>query len=567
MKILRLLLLTVCVALFLSGCNKPDKKFTLAITNARIWTGNPAQPWAQALLVSGDTLYKIGSTEELAGQIDEALQVVDAGGRLVVPGFIDSHTHTIMGGHRLSSVQLKIVSTRNEFITAIANYARTLKPGEWILGGDWDHQHWGGELPTHEWIDSVTKNNPLWLERSEGHSGLANQLALSQAGIVKSTPNIEGGMIVRDKSGTPTGILKDNAMVFIFKAIPDLSEAQKQLAIEGAMTYYLREGVTSVHHMIEPHERNLGGVATDYAAFKKMHDEGKLKVRFYIAEPFTDWEIVAARIKKEGTGDKWLKTGALKGYVDGAIGSHSALFYEDYTDKPGFKGSQVNKDEDLYNLVKSGDRAGLHICIHAIGDLAINKALRVFEAVGKENGTIDPRFRIEHTQHLASADISFMKKLDVIASMQPYHAIDDGIWCEQAIGPDRIKTTYAIGSLMKEGVHVAFGSDWFVAPPSPLKGMFAAVTRRTLDGKNPGGWVPDQKIGLEEALRNYTWEGAYASFDEKIKGTLEPGKLADMVILEKNIFEIDPKDLFDAKVDATIVGGTIVYDRGRQWNK
>lgn len=563
----RLFLLACCAALVLSSCQKPEKKFTLAIINGKIWTGNFAQPWAQSALVAGDTLFRIGSNEEIAPQVEEAIQVVDAGGRLVVPGFIDSHAHTIMGGQRLTSVQLKNVNTKKEFISAIGAYAKTLKPGDWILGGDWDHQHWGGELPTHEWIDSVTKDNPVWLERSEGHSGLANQLALTKAGILKSTKDIEGGMIERDKSGSPTGVLKDNAMVLIFKAIPDLSDAQKQLAIEGAMEYYLREGVTSVHHMVEPHERNLGGVATDYAALKKMHDEDKLKVRFYIAEPFTDFEAVAARIKKEGAGDKWLKTGALKGYVDGAIGSHSALFYDDYTDKKGFKGSQVNSDEELYRLIKAGNQAGLQVCIHAIGDNAINKALRTFERVGTENGAVDPRFRIEHTQHIAPADISNMKRLNVIASMQPYHTIDDGIWCEQAIGPERAKTTYAIGSLMNVGVHVAFGSDWFVAPPSPLKGMFAAATRRTLDGKNPGGWIPYEKISVEAALRNYTIEGAYASFDEKTKGTLEPGKLADMVILEKDIFEIDPADLFDARVDATIVGGKIAYDRVKEWSK
>ncbi len=561
--ILRTLLLACCAALVLSGCQKPEKKFTLAVTHAKIWTGNPLQPWAQAALVAGDTLFQIGTDEEIAPLLEQTIKVIDAGGRLVVPGFIDSHAHTIMGGNRLTSVQLKNINTQKDFITAIGNYAKTLKPGEWILGGDWDHQHWGGELPTHEWIDSVTRDNPVWVERSEGHSGLSNQLALTKAGILKSTKDIDGGMIVRDKNGVPTGVLKDNAMELIFKAIPDLSDAQKQLAIEGAMEYYLREGVTSVHHMVEPHERNLGGVATDYAAFKKIHDEGKLNVRFYIAEPFTDWEKVATRIKSEGAGDKWLKSGALKGYVDGAIGSHSALFYDDYTDKKGFRGSQVTSDAVLYQLIKGGNQAGLQVFIHAIGDEAIHKALTTFEKVTTENGAVDPRFRIEHTQHIAPADMAYMKKLNVIASMQPYHAIDDGIWVEQAIGPERIKTTYAIGALMKEGVHVTFGSDWFVAPPSPLKGMFAAVTRRTLDGKNPEGWVPEQKIGLEEALVSYTREGAYASFDEKIKGTLETGKLADMVILEKNIFEIDPVELFDAKVDATIVGGKVVYDRGK----
>ncbi len=547
--------------IILISCSTPEKKFSLAIVHGKIWTGNAQQPWAQSMLIAGDTIAVIGTDEELERYAAEAINVIDAQGKLIVPGFIDSHVHTLMGGQRLSSVQLKRVKTKEEFINAIASYAKTLQPEEWILGGDWDHQNWGGELPTHEWIDSVTKNNPVWLERSEGHSGLANQLAMSKANLTAATPEVAGGIIVRDKKGNPTGVLKDDAMSMIFKVMPDLSASQKEKAINDAMDYYLSEGITTAHHMIEPHERNLGGVATDYAAFKKMNDEGKLRVRFYMAEPFSDYEKVALRIRQEGNGNSFLKTGALKGYVDGAIGSHSALFFDDYTDKAGFKGSQVNTEQVLMERIQKADSLGLQLCIHAIGDKAINIALNTFAATEKRNGVKDRRFRIEHTQHIHPNDIATMKQLNVIASVQPYHAIDDGIWCEQVIGPERIKTSYASRSLMDAGVHVAFGSDWFVAPPSPLKAMYAAVTRRTLDGKNPDGWVPAQKITVEEALKNLTIEGAYASFDEKRKGSLEPGKLADWVMLDQNIFEIDPVELWNVKVVMTVVGGQIAYNQ------
>ena len=549
------------ISVVLISCSTPEKKYSLAITNAKIWTGNPQQPWAESIIFSADTIVALGNNSEMKAWLEQSEQTIDAKGKLMTPGFIDSHVHTLMGGQRLSAVKLKEVKSKKEFITAIGDYAKTLKPGEWILGGDWDHQNWGGELPTHDWIDSVTKQNPVWLERSEGHSGLANQLALDMANVTSKTNDIPGGTIVRDAGRNPTGVFKDDAMSLIFKAIPDLSDEQKEKAFNDAMNYYLSEGITTAHHMVEPHERNLGGVATDYAAFKKMDDEGKLKVRFYIAEPFSDYESIAARIQKEGKGSKMLKNGALKGYVDGAIGSHSALFFDDYTDMKGFKGSQVNSEEVLYKRIQQADSLGLQLCIHAIGDKAIHIALKTFEATITRNGEKDRRFRIEHTQHIHPDDIAQMKKLKVIASIQPYHAIDDGIWCEAVIGPVRAKTSYASRSLMDAGVHVTFGSDWFVALPSPLKAIYAAVTRRTLDGKNPDGWIPEQKITVEQALINLTREGAYASFTEHDRGTLEPGKLADVVMLEQNIFEVDPVSIWDSKVAMTIVGGKIAYQR------
>lgn len=547
--------------LFSVGCDTPQKKYTFAVTNAKIWTGDENNPWAETLISVEDTIAFIGSNRELSKFLSQTEKVVDAQGKLVLPGFIDSHVHTLMGGMRLSSVKLKHIKTKEEFINTIREYAKRQKPGEWILGGDWDHQNWGGELPTHEWIDSVTKQNPVWIERSEGHSGLANTLAMKIAKIHKKTTDIPGGIIERDMQGNPTGIFKDDAMFLIFQVIEDFSDVRKEEILNNAMDYFLSEGITSAHHMIEPHERNPSGISTDYEVFRKMNEAQKLRVRFYIAEPFTDFQKVYERIQKEGRGNTWLKTGALKGYVDGAIGSHSALFFEDYTDRPGYRGIQVNSEKILYERIQKADSLDLQLCIHAIGDKGISIALNTFAEVEKQNGSKDRRFRIEHAQHIRPEDVAFMKHLNVIASMQPYHSIDDGIWCESYIGKKRAETSYASRVLIDSGVHVAFGSDWFVAPASPLKTIYAAVTRRTLDGKNPDGWIPSQKINVEQAVKNITIESAYASFDENIKGSLIPGKLADLVILDKNIFEINPIDIENTKVEMTVVGGKIAYKK------
>lgn len=556
-----LLIIVSFITLLCSGCNNSTKKYSLGIKNAKIWTGENDQPWAEVMICSGDKIALIGTEKDLATALEDCDTVFDGNGKLVLPGFIDCHVHTIMGGTLLNTVQLKDVRTKQEFINRIKEYALTLQPGEWILGGNWDHQNWGGELPTHHWIDSVTTQNPVWIERSEGHSGLANKLAMEKAQITKNFKDVKGGIIERLEDGAPSGVFKDDAMFLIFKVIDDLTVQQKDKYINDAMDYFLSEGITSAHHMIEPHERNPGGHSTDYEAFKHLQQNKGLRVRFYIAQPFTDFSQVAADVKAHGKGDMWLKTGVLKGYVDGAIGSHSALFFDDYNDKKGYKGNQVNSDEVLYHNIQQADSLGLQLCIHAIGDKGIYTALKTFDAVIKHNGPKDRRFRIEHTQHIRPQDAGYMGRLGVIASMQPYHAIDDGIWCENAIGHKRALSTYAAKMLMDSGVRVAFGSDWFVAPPSPLKGIYAAVTRRTLDGKNPNGWIPEQKITVEQAVRNYTVEGAYASFDEDKKGSLKVGKLADWIILKDNIFDIDPIKIWDSKIEMTVVGGKIAYKK------
>jgi hypothetical protein len=309
------------------------------------------------------------------------------------------------------------------------------------------------------------------------------------------------------------------------------------------------------------------GTWRDLAVLERAHAARRLATRVYAAVPLDTWarlaDTLAARTAagRGARGDEWLRIGALKGFVDGSLGSHTAAFLDPFDDAPGDRGLLVNTPEDLATWILGADTAGLHVAVHAIGDRANRLLLDVYERAIREHGARDRRFRIEHAQHLAPDDIPRFGRLGVVASMQPYHVIDDGRWAEAIIGPRRAAGTYAFQSLIDTGAHVAFGSDWFVAPPTPLDGLYAAVTRRTLDGARPGGWVPGQRIALEAALRAYTAEAAYASFEEQLKGTLSPGKLADLVVLDRDLFASPPEEIRSARVRVTVVGGRVVYER------
>ena len=529
---------------------------TLAITNARIWTADPAKPWAEAMAVRGEEIAAVGTSDEIRA-LAPGVTPIDAAGRLVVPGFIDTHVHFVDAGFDLSSVQLRDAGTREEFVSRIKAFAETVPAGTWITGGNWDHSLWGGELPRRDWIDAVTPGHPVWINRLDGHMALANSAALKAAGVTRATSEVAGGEIVRDARGEPTGLLKDNAMGLVSRVEPEPSDEMRDRALSAAMQYVAERGVTSVHNM---------GSWSDLATFARARRANTLATRIYGVVPLSDWErlrdVVAAREYggSDGRGDEWLRVGGLKGFVDGSLGSHTAAFHEPFNDAPKDRGLLINTEADLSTWISGADRTGLHVMVHAIGDRANDLLLGIYERVAGENGARDRRFRIEHAQHLSAAAIPRFATLGVIPSMQPYHAIDDGRWAEAYIG-DRIRTTYAFRSLLDAGAKLAFGSDWFVAPPTPLEGIYAAVTRRTLDGKTPGGWVPDEKVSVEEALRAYTVNAAYASFDEARKGALTPGRLADFVMLDRNLFEIAPEEIRDARVVLTVVGGRTVVER------
>ena len=552
------------VASLSASCQMSDRKaaagdtgaasgspMTLAVVNARVWTGDSTRPWAEALAVRGERIAMVGSSAAVRKVTGNA-RVIDARGNMVVPGFVDAHVHFVDGGFRLSSVQLRDAKTPAEFIARIKAFAATIPAGAWITGGDWDHEHWGGELPRREWIDSVTPNNPVWVSRLDGHMALANSATLAAAKVTRASRDVAGGTIVRNASGEPTGVLKDNAMDIVNAVAPNPPPELEDRALDAAMAYVAAQGVTSIHNM---------GSWNDVAVFERARKADRLRTRIYAAVPLSTWEQLRDTVAARGRGDAWFRIGALKGFVDGSLGSHTAAMLEPFTDAPSDTGLFVNTPDDLYRWVSGADKAGLHVIVHAIGDRAIRQQLDIYERVEKENGPRDRRFRIEHAQHIAPADIPRFAALGVVASMQPYHAIDDGRWAEKVIGAERAKTTYAFRSLRDAGATLAFGSDWFVAPPTPLEGIYAAVTRRTLDDRNPNGWVPEQKISVEDALRAYTHGGAYASFDEKEKGILSVGALADFAIVDRDLTRIAPEQIRDAHVALTAVGGRVVYER------
>lgn len=521
----------------------------MGIVNARIWTGNPRQPWAEAIALRGDRIALVGSSAAIERAL-HGIQPLDAHGQMVAPGFIDSHVHLFDGGYQLSSVQLRDARTPAEFTQRIAAFAKTLPKGAWITGGDWDHQQWGGELPRHEWIDAVTPDNPVWVTRLDGHMGLANALAMRAAHVSGATPDENGGTIIRDATGAPTGIFKDRAQSLIGAAIPDSTPDMDDRALAAGLRYLAAQGVTSVTHM---------GDWEGLAILQRAHEAGTLITRINAAVPLSTWARLRDTIAAHGRGDDWLRIGSLKGFADGSLGSYTAAFLAPYSDAPDDRGLLVNTPDDLYAWTSAADKAGLQVMVHAIGDRAIRTQLDIFARVEREDGPRDRRFRIEHAQHIAPADIPRFAALHVIASMQPYHAIDDGRWAEAAIGHERASTSYAWRSLLDAGALLAFGSDWNVAPPTPLEGIYAAATRRTLDGKRPDGWIPSQKIGVEDALRAYTRNGAYAMFAEHSRGTLEPGKLADLVMIDRDITKVAPERIRDARVVLTMVGGKVVY--------
>jgi predicted amidohydrolase YtcJ len=516
-----------------------------------VWTGDSARPLANAVATRGDTIVAVGDSASIAGLIGERTRVFQNGAALVAPGFMDGHVHLLDGGFQLSSVDLRDADSPEEFIRRMAAFARERRPGEWITGGDWDHERWpGAPLPHREWIDSVTRKNPVFVSRLDGHMGLANSLAITAAGMSRATRDIPGGTIVRDKNGAPTGILKDEAMEPVLAAIPEPSTAQVDAALARAMQFIASRGVTGVASV----SASWGQVAGLLRAKKK----GTLSLRVSLYPKLADWHRVADSVRVRGPGDDWIRLAGVKGYVDGSLGSGTALFFEPYEDDPTTFGLLVTPEDSLRSQVGRADSAGLQVVVHAIGERANALLLDIYDSVAKAHGPRDRRFRIEHAQHLRPQDVGRFAEGGVIASMQPYHAIDDGRWAGKRLGA-RVRDSYVFRSLLDAHAHLLYGSDWTVAPIDPILGIYAAVTRRTLDGKNPGGWLPEQKVSVEEALRAYTRENAYGVFAEGNRGIIRPGYRADLVLLDQDLLAIPPVAIEGARIRATVVGGKVVY--------
>jgi predicted amidohydrolase YtcJ len=468
---------------------------------------------------------------------------------------MDGHLHFVDGGFQLASVDLRPADSPEDFVARLAAFAAEKPPGEWITGGDWDHERWpGAPLPRREWIDSVTPNHPVFVSRLDGHMALANSAALRLAKLDRRTRDIPGGVIVRDpRTGEPTGILKDEAMGPVYGVVPPASAEQRDRALRRAMDHAASKGVTTVAHVSVPWG--------DLGAYLRARDAGTLTVRAALYFPLQDWRRVADTVARIGRGDDRVWIGGVKGYVDGSLGSTTALFYQPYDDDRSTPGVLTTPEDSLRRWIGAADSAGLQVVVHAIGERANGLLLDIFDSVAQAHGARDRRFRIEHAQHLRREDIDRIARTGVVASMQPYHAADDGRWAEKRIGPERIKTTYAFRSLLDRKARLAFGSDWTVAPIEPILGIHAAVTRRTLDGKHPGGWIPEEKISVEEALRAYTAGNAYGIFVEGRRGKLAPGYQADLVLLDRDLTRVAPETIDQTQVEATVVAGRVVFSR------
>jgi len=538
----------------------------LILLHGTVWTGEPAggtTKTAQAVAIANGRILAVGSDAEIRAHQGPNTRVIDLEGRLAVPGLTDSHAHFIQGGFQLLSVDLKDARSEEEFVRRIAEKARALPSGRWMQGGDWDEEAWRSEkLPTRWMIDAVTPHTPVFISRYDGHAVLANSLALRLAGITKGTPDPAGGVIVRDpESGEPTGVLKDEAQDLVAKVIPRPSESEMEEALRAALKEAARVGLTSIHDITVGPEAWNGNFTGEIELLRRAELEGWLTCRIYAITPIANWKNLEDAGISHGMGSEYLEMGAVKAFADGSLGSRTAWMFKPYDDDPGNCGlpmPPMAPPSKLEGIARQADKAGIQICTHAIGDRAISNLLDIYERIGGEHPAAH-RFRVEHAQHLRPEDFARFGKLGIVASMQPYHAIDDGRWAEKRIGHERARASYAWRSMLDAGAHLALGSDWPVAPLDPLLGIYAAVTRATLDGKNPGGWFPRERLTVEEALRGYTLGAAYAAFQENDKGTISPGKLADVVVLSEDLFRVPPEKIKDLRVDITLVGGKVVF--------
>lgn len=530
------------------GCTAGQPKADLVLFGP-VWTGHPSTPTAGAVAVRGDRISLIGDSAIVARQVGPETEVIHTTG-MIVPGFSDGHLHLLDGGLQLASVDLRDAKTPAEFIQRVAAFAKTQAPGAWILGGTWDHENWGGELPTRQWIDSVTPLNPVFVQRLDGHMAVANTEALRLAGLDRSVAPIPGGTIIRDVGGELTGLLKDEAMNPVFAVIPPPSPAQADSAVAAAMRHANSRGLVAASAV---------SAGLEIAATRRLRAAGMQTMRLSFYPPLGMWRSVADSVAANGPGDEWIRVAGVKGFVDGSLGSTTALFFATYLDDPSSHGLMVTPVDSLRRWIVAADSAGLQVVVHAIGDSANAILLDDYEAAMAANGPRDRRFRIEHAQHLRPSEIARMVRDSVIGSMQPYHAADDGRWAAKRVRADVLKGTYAFRSILDAGGRLAFGSDWYVAPLDPLFGIWAAVSRETLDGANPDGWYPEQRVTVEDALTAYTEGNAYSTFGEANRGVILQGMLADLVVINRDLRTIPPHEIRDAAIEATIVGGKVVY--------
>lgn len=517
----------------------------VALVNAVVWTGDQSV-MSDAVGISGNRVAALGK-HAVRAATGRKTRIVDCGGGFVMPAFIDCHTHFLLGSINLAQPVFLDVRSKAQFVDLIGAAVRKIPSGQWLTGGPWDEHRWGGELPRKEWIDAVSADTPIAIPRTDLHSLFLNSAALRLAGIDRNTPDVAGGVIERDEKGEPTGVLKDNATGLVARAIPPMTDQYADTLMRQGINYALSKGISQVHNT------EINWSVQDAA--RRLRARGSLDLRFYSFVPLADWQRLAALVEAEGRGDDWLRWGALKCVSDGSLGARTARFHEPYLDAPDQRGVWINRVEDMREWIPAADAAGLAMTIHAIGDEANDVILDIFADTARRNGPRDRRFRIEHAQHLSPGAWTRMAEQKVIASVQPYHAADDGRWAVHRIGEERLNRTYAFRSLIDAGVSTCFGSDWPVGVFDPMTGIDAAVQRHTIDGANPDGWHPEQRVSIEQALTAYTRTAAFAGFQEDRAGRIAPGYLADITVLDRNLLTVEPHQYLKTSVLRTFVDG------------
>ncbi|XP_002513056.2 protein LONG AFTER FAR-RED 3 isoform X1 [Ricinus communis] len=532
----------------------------LIVKNGVIFTSDDSLPFADSFAVQNGRILRVGNYSSLQDLAGNGTKVVNLEGKLVVPGFIDSHVHLIFGGLQMIRVELRGVNQKDEFVRRVRDAVRNLKEGSWVLGGGWNNDLWGGELPAASWIDDIAPKNPVWLTRMDGHMGLANSVALKLAGINNLLEDPNGGTIMRSANGEPTGLIIDAAMKLILSYIPEVSVDEKREALLIAGNLALMSGVTTVVDF----GRYFPGASVEHSwedlsdVYQWADSLGKMRIRVCLFFPMETWSRLSDLITKVGRAlSDWIYLGGVKAFADGSLGSNSALFYEPYIGEPHNYGLQVTDVENLFNMTVASDKVGLQVAIHAIGDRANDMVLDMYESVVSTNGKRDRRFRIEHAQHLASGTAARFGEQGIIASVQPDHLLDDADSAIKKLGMDRAQNgSYQFRSLLSSNAQLALGSDWPVANINPLGGIKTAVKRIPPGWEN--AWIPSECLSLKDAIIAHTISAARACFLDCDLGSLSPGKLADFVILSTNSWD-DFETEASAAVEATYVAGAQAY--------
>lgn len=531
------------------------------VTHGRVYTENPKQPWAQAVAIHGARIVAVGDDASIEKMRGMGTKVIDAGGKLVLPGFTDCHIHFLDGALSLGRVNLEGAKDVADIQKRLRQYASEHPGDDWVLGRGWNYAMFGSEtLPHKKYLDEIFPDRAVFLEGYDGHTYWANSKALALAGITRETPNPPNGIIVRDpQTGEATGALKEAAQDLVAKVIPKPTRAEKLLALRAGMKWANEHGITRVH--------SAGGDFEILDLYDEMRHRGDLRVRMYIAyflnpPALRPQDLDAIEAARKKFHDEWIDAGAVKFMVDGVVESHTAAMLEPYSDDPSLKGKPFWDPASYDSAVAELDKRGLQLFTHAIGDYGVRMALDAYENAEERNRKRDRRWRIEHIETVTARDIPRFGKLGVIASMQPLHSYPDAdtldVWARNA-GPDRASRAWAWKSIADGGGHLAFGSDWPVVTLSPWEGVQTAVTRQTAEGTPANGFVPEQRLTVAQAIDGYTLGAAFAGRREQTEGSLEVGKLADVIIVSQNIFDVNPHKIGATKVVTTIVGGRLVY--------